>query len=64
MDIRSLIQFLQIAKDGSYTKAAENLFLVQSTLSKTVQSLEAETGGCARNHGYASGEIEKINHFL
>ena len=44
MDIRSLIQFLQIAKDGSYTKAAENLFLVQSTLSKTVQSLEAELG--------------------
>ena len=44
MDIRSLIQFLQIAKDGSYTKAAENLFLVQSTLSKTVQSLETELG--------------------
>ncbi len=44
MDIRSLIQFLQIARDGSYTKAASSLFLTQPTLSKTIQNLEAELG--------------------
>ena len=44
MDIRSLIQFLQIAKDGSYTKAAASLYLVQPTLSKTIQNMEQELG--------------------
>ena len=44
MDIRSLTQFLQIAKDGSYTQAAATLYLAQPTLSKTVQNLEQELG--------------------
>lgn len=44
MDIRSLLQFLQIAKDGSYTKAAANLYLAQPTLSKTIRNLEDELG--------------------
>lgn len=44
MDIRSLVQFLQIAKDGSYTKAAATLYLAQPTLSKTIHNLEDELG--------------------
>ena len=44
MDIRSLIQFLQIAKDGSYTKAAASLYLVQPTLSKTIQNTAFSEG--------------------
>lgn len=44
MDIRSIIQFLQVAKDGSYTQAAAELYLAQPTLSKTVQNLEQELG--------------------
>lgn len=44
MDIRSLIQFLQIAKEGSYTKAAASLYLAQPTLTKTVQKMEQELG--------------------
>lgn len=44
MDVRSLLQFLQIAKDGSYTKAAANLYLAQPTLSKTIHNLEDELG--------------------
>lgn len=44
MDIRSLMQFLQIAKEGSYTKAAASLYLVQPTLSKTIQNMEQELG--------------------
>lgn len=44
MDIRSLLQFLQIAKDGSYTKAASKLYLAQPTLSKTIRNLEDELG--------------------
>lgn len=42
MDVRSLIQFLQIVQDGSYTKAAETLYLAQPTLSKTIHNLEEE----------------------
>ena len=37
-------RFLQIAKDGSYTKAAASLYLVQPTLSKTIQNMEQELG--------------------
>ena len=44
MDIRALLQFLQIAKDGSFTRAAANLYLAQPTLSKTVHNLEEELG--------------------
>lgn len=44
MDIRSLLQFLQISKDGSYTRAAANLYLAQPTLSKTIHNLEEELG--------------------
>ena len=44
MDIRALLQFLQIAKDGSFTRAAANLYLAQPTLSKTVPTLDEEWG--------------------
>ena len=44
MDIRSLIQFLTIEEEGSYTKAAQKLFLTQPTLTKTIQNLEQELG--------------------
>ncbi|MBQ4425924.1 MAG: LysR family transcriptional regulator [Lachnospiraceae bacterium] len=44
MDIRSLTQFLEVAKNKSYTKAAKKLFLAQPTLTKTVKGLENELG--------------------
>lgn len=44
MEIRQLIYFLEIAKEGSYTRAARKLYVSQSSLSKSVQKLEAEIG--------------------
>jgi DNA-binding transcriptional LysR family regulator len=44
MDVRNLSYFLEVAKYKSFTKASENLFLTQPTLSKAVKSLEEELG--------------------
>lgn len=40
MDIRQLEYFLQIVKDKSITKAAENLYITQPALSKAIKNLE------------------------
>lgn len=42
MEIRVLKYFLSIAKEGSITKAANNLHLTQPTLSRQIQELEKE----------------------
>ena len=42
MDIRSLTQFLEVARNQSYTKAAQKMFLAQPTLTKTIKGLESE----------------------
>lgn len=42
MDIRVLKYFVQIAKDKSYTRAAEHLYLSQPALSKLIKKLEQE----------------------
>ncbi len=42
MDIRQLMYFLEIAKLGSYTRAAEKLFVSQPSLSKAVRKLTEE----------------------
>lgn len=42
MEIRELSCFIQIARDKSYTKAANNLFLSQPALSRTIMKLEHE----------------------
>lgn len=44
MDIRELRYFEQVAKDKSFTRAANNLFLSQPALSRTIQKLEQELG--------------------
>lgn len=42
MDIRQLGYFIEVARQGSYSKASQNLHLSQPTLSKTVKTLEDE----------------------
>lgn len=42
MELRELRYFAQIAKDGSYTKAAKSLYISQPALSKTIKKLESE----------------------
>lgn len=44
MDIRALVQFLEVARQKNFTRAAEKLFLAQPTLTKTVKNLERELG--------------------
>lgn len=44
MDFKSLQYFLAIADLGSFSRAAEVLFVSQSSLSKTVRKLESELG--------------------
>ena len=44
MDIESLKLFLSVVRIGNITKAAEELFITQSTLSKRIASLEHELG--------------------
>lgn len=44
MTIKQLTYFLEIAKMKNFTKAAENLYISQSALSKTVKTIESELG--------------------
>lgn len=45
MEMNQLIYFRAVANSGSVTKAAEELFITQSALSRTIQRLETEVGG-------------------
>lgn len=42
IDIRQLVCFVEVAKQESFTKAAESLYLTQPTISKMIKSLEEE----------------------
>lgn len=44
MDVRSMQYFLAIAREGSFTKAAEVLHMTQPPLSRQMKDLEAELG--------------------
>jgi len=44
MDFNKIKSFVYVAKLGSVTKAAENLYLTQQAVSQQIQALEEETG--------------------
>ncbi|MFD0716576.1 LysR family transcriptional regulator [Paenibacillus sp. GCM10027626] len=44
MDIRHLQYFIEVARSGSFTKAAQLLHVTQPTISKMVKNIEAELG--------------------
>ena len=45
MNIKHLEHLLALADTGSFSRAAEKLFITQSALSRSIQSLEDELGG-------------------
>ena len=47
MDIRALESFLRVAELGSFTKAAQEMNYLQSTVSMRILQLEEELGGAA-----------------
>ncbi|MEH7414037.1 LysR family transcriptional regulator [Neobacillus drentensis] len=44
MEIKQLQFFIEVTRTGSFTSAAENLFITQPALSRTIKSLEDELG--------------------
>lgn len=44
MDLNQLASFIQVAQEGSFTRAAEKLFLTQPALSFQIKALETELG--------------------
>lgn len=44
MKLSNLIYFVEIAVEGSFTRASEKLYISQPTLSRRIQELEAELG--------------------
>lgn len=44
ISIRHLRAFIEIAATGSFTRAADNLHLTQSTLTATIKQLEEQAG--------------------
>jgi DNA-binding transcriptional LysR family regulator len=45
MNVRSLEHLLAVADTGSFSRAAEQCFLTQSALSRSIQTLESDLGG-------------------
>ena len=44
MDILHLTYFVEVARQESFTKASETLFVSQSSISKLIKNLESELG--------------------
>ncbi|APF02093.1 TPA: LysR family transcriptional regulator [Legionella pneumophila] len=63
MEFKLLQTFIEVVRQGSFSKAAENLFATQSTVSKAIKQLEEELGFTLierfkkRNIPTAAGEI-------
>ena len=56
MEIRVLRYFLETAREGNMTRAAERLFISQPTMSKQLKELENELGTKLFGRNAAAGK--------
>lgn len=64
MDIKTLKYFLQICKDGSFSKAAKNLYISQQGLSKAISNLEKEINVELFHRNTTGNELTKYGEYL
>ncbi|WP_270943076.1 LysR family transcriptional regulator [Romboutsia lituseburensis] len=64
MDIKTLKYFLQICKDGSFSKASKNLYISQQGLSKAISNLEKELNVPLFNRNSSGNELTKYGEYL
>ena len=60
MEIRVLRYFLEIAREGNMSRAAERLHVTQPTLSKQMKDLEQELGKKLFNRGSTSVSLTDV----
>jgi len=64
MDLKLLRSFVLLADAGHYGKAADKLFVTQSTLSKQIQTLEATVGGELFERGRHGAKLTVLGKLL
>ncbi|MES2977950.1 MAG: LysR family transcriptional regulator [Pseudomonadota bacterium] len=62
MNIRHLEHFLAVASTGSFSRAAEKLFITQSALSRSIQALESEVDGLLLDRVGKRNELTPLGH--
>jgi DNA-binding transcriptional LysR family regulator len=62
MNIKHLEHLLALAETGSFSRAAERLFITQSALSRSIQSLEEELGGALLDRIGKRNELTPLGH--
>lgn len=64
MDFRKLESFVSIVKHGSFTKAAEELYLTQPTITGHIQSLESKLGTVLLNRNGRTVSLTEAGQIL
>ncbi|HQA47930.1 MAG TPA: LysR family transcriptional regulator, partial [Bacillota bacterium] len=64
MEFRQLESFVAIAKHGSFTRAAEELYLTQPTLTGHIQAIENELGTVLLNRCGKSVTLTEAGRIL
>jgi len=62
MNLKHLEHFLALAETGSFSRAAEQLHLTQSALSRSIQTLEADLGGPLVDRIGKRNELTPLGH--